>query len=343
MMRNPYVVGRWVSGQNHYGRQHVIDTLLNSPETEFWVVGTRRAGKTSLLHQLEHLTDREGCSWVPLIWDMQGCETSGDLSDELYMAVEDAHQRFEHCGVTVRRLAGLDATVILARLAESIGAAGKKLLLMADEVEVLLRIARSEPAWVTRLHAALSSGNQKTILTSTQLLANLNRLCVGNAHTPFLQNFNVIHLWKLEPEVAAALVEQRQSDEPLAVAPEIIAAILDHTNCNPYLIQYLCHRLYHEADGAFLGFARRTRPTSTRTTCWLGCSRLTYSTCRRCSARSCFCWQSAPGLRTIGSRVCWLTSQLRNSRRSCGGWSVLGRSVWRMDAGRLATYSSGNG
>jgi len=71
-MRIPYVVGRWVRGKNHYGRQRLIDTLLARPDSATresatlesatlesatwgaatWLVGTRRMGKTSLLRQL---------------------------------------------------------------------------------------------------------------------------------------------------------------------------------------------------------------------------------------------------------------------------------------------------
>src|SRR6188768_3975346 len=57
-VQNPYVVGRWVRGDEHYDRQKLIEHLLNAHDTAIWVVGTRRMGKTSLLRQIEHVTMR---------------------------------------------------------------------------------------------------------------------------------------------------------------------------------------------------------------------------------------------------------------------------------------------
>ena len=78
-MRVPYVVGRWVRGANHYGRQRLIDYVLSIEDNTVWIVGTRRIGKTSLLRQIEFLTVDDP-SYVPLFWDLQGCETSANLT-----------------------------------------------------------------------------------------------------------------------------------------------------------------------------------------------------------------------------------------------------------------------
>jgi hypothetical protein len=71
-VRNPYITGAYVTGSNHYGRRYLLDYLLRSAGRAYWVVGTRRIGKTSLLRQLELLA-AAGDRYVPLFWDMQGC------------------------------------------------------------------------------------------------------------------------------------------------------------------------------------------------------------------------------------------------------------------------------
>lgn len=242
-MRVPYIVGRWVRDRNHYGRQRLFTYLLNTSDSAVWVVGARRIGKTSLLRQLEFLTDRPESNLVPLFWDMQGCNNSGDLSFELFMAVEDEAERFERLGVRVAELEGQDALMILRRLNRTLEAQGKTLLLLIDEAEVLINIARQEPGWLARLRRALQDGHQRTILTSTKLLAQLNEITAGWETSPFLFGFSMVNLWSLDEEAAAALVEQRQSEQPVQVNPLVVEDILTQTNRHPYLLQYLCQRL----------------------------------------------------------------------------------------------------
>ena len=91
----PYIVGRWVRGHSHYGRQRLIDYLLDVPDSAMWLVGTRRMGKTSILRQLEQLTEQTDSELEPLFWDLQGCETPEDFLDELQSAVADHFHRLE--------------------------------------------------------------------------------------------------------------------------------------------------------------------------------------------------------------------------------------------------------
>ncbi len=100
-MRIPYVVGRWVRGKSHYGRQRLIDYLLATSDSATWLVGTRRMGKTSLLRQLEYVAAADS-PFVPLFWDLQGCRTSGEMAAELAYALEEAQTRFEIRGIDVR-------------------------------------------------------------------------------------------------------------------------------------------------------------------------------------------------------------------------------------------------
>ena len=98
-MRIPYIVGRWVNAHHHYGRQRLFAYLLDTPDSATWIVGARRMGKTSLLRQLEALAGNANSELAPLFWDLQGCETSGDLSAELFLALEDAGDRFAALGI----------------------------------------------------------------------------------------------------------------------------------------------------------------------------------------------------------------------------------------------------
>ena len=219
--------------RNHYGRARLFTYLLNTSDSAVWVVGARRIGKTSLLRQLEYLTDTPQSNLVPLFWDMQGCANSGDLSFELFMALEDETARFGALGVAVGELEGQDALVILRRVGRALGACGKTLLLLIDEAEVLINLARTEPGWLARLRKVLQDGHQRTILTSTKLLAQLNAITADWETSPFLFGFSMVNLWSLDDDSAAALVEQRQSDHPFGVDPALMDEVLEQTESSP--------------------------------------------------------------------------------------------------------------
>ncbi len=254
-MRIPYVVGRWVNDRSHYGRHRLFSHLLNTPDTATWIVGARRIGKTSLLRQMELLADRAGGPLTPLFWDMQGCESSGDLSSELFLAIEDSEQRLAVTGLNIAELEGMDALAILRRLSRALATSGKQLLLLIDEAEALINIAQREAAWLARLRRTLQDPALKTMMASTKLLVRLNELTADWPTSPFLFGFNMANLWSLDADSAVALIEQRQSDHPVRVEAEVIEEILLHTHRHPYLTQFLCQRLYEE-DASGQGYLR---------------------------------------------------------------------------------------
>ena len=249
-MRNPYSVGRWLRGADHYGRQQLLDYLISAEDPAIWVVGTRRMGKTSLLRQLEWLvTQQDGASVVPLFWDLQGSETKDDFDYELFLAVEDEIPRFEAYGVDVSSLYNRDAINILRTLQRALRAHGKQLLLLIDEAEAWISLARNDYQALARLRKAFQSGGMRTIMTSTKLLMQLNDLTRNWLTSPFLFGFTLVHLWSLEPEASVSLVLQEQSNTPVSVERERIDEILRHSHRHPYLVQTLCYRLFEEEHG----------------------------------------------------------------------------------------------
>src|SRR3989442_4820307 len=75
-MRNPFIAGSWVRGDNFFGRSVILREILDGERHAIWVVGARRLGKTSLLKELEYRVHRSrDTPFVPLYWDLQG---SGD-------------------------------------------------------------------------------------------------------------------------------------------------------------------------------------------------------------------------------------------------------------------------
>ena len=150
---------------------------MSAEDPAIWVVGTRRMGKTSLLRQLEWLlTTQENANFVPLFWDLQGSETKDDFDYELFLAVEDEMARFEALGVDVSALYNRDAIQILRTLQRALRARGKQLLLLIDEAEAWISLAKNDYQALARLRKAFQSGGMRTIMTSTKLLMQLNDL-----------------------------------------------------------------------------------------------------------------------------------------------------------------------
>lgn len=256
MMRNPYIVGRWLRGEDHYGRHKPIEYMLTTKDQAIWLVGTRRIGKTSMLRQLEWLTAQDPDSaYVPLFWDLQGCEDADDLAYYLFVAVEDESARFSKLGIDIPSLEAMDVNRILREVQRTLSGQGKQLLLLIDEAEALINVAKNNSRELARLRQTLQRGEHRTILAATTRLTELNESMRTWLTSPFLFGFNMINLWSLDMDSARSLVRQGQGPQQVTVAPEVMDAVLTYTNRHPYLIQYLCHRLF-ETDAEGAGYLR---------------------------------------------------------------------------------------
>jgi hypothetical protein len=238
-MRNPYVTGRWVSGDRFYGRERLIDELLHGFEDCLWVIGNRRIGKTSLLKQLEHLT-RDSVSYLSLYWDIEGCHSMGDLCEALVEAVDEiVGERL------VLSLAGQDVMDVLRTLSREAADSNRRLLLLCDEGEALMNVEEAEPRSLQRLRRIIhTNANIRLVLTSSKQLSLLDDLCRAWVTSPFLHGFAVRYLTSLTEEATDALITQSQSESPVKAAPELRAEIRCLTNNHPDLVQWLCYRLW---------------------------------------------------------------------------------------------------
>jgi hypothetical protein len=248
-VRNPYVIGPYVTGRKFYGRKELVEHLLQGDNPASWVIGNRRIGKTSLLRQLEQLA-LEDPALIPLFWDMQGSDSYQRLGQYLADAVSEHAERFQSLVLRAAALGQEDPASLLADLRRAAARAGREILLLCDEPEAIIQIARTEPQAMQRLHRELMAGaGLRVVAASTQGIYELHDVCRNWPTSPYLAGFDMSWMLSgLDAQSAQALITQEQSPKPLQVAPDVIEAILDCTNNHPYLIQQICSRLFNK-DG----------------------------------------------------------------------------------------------
>ena len=149
-----------------------------------------------------------------------------------------------------------DALALLVNLRRLAMRAGRELLLLCDETEVLINIAKSEPESMQRLHRQLTAGvGLRSVMTSTRRIYRMHDVCRDWSTSPFLAGFDMSRtLGSLEPAAAEALIVQTQAPESerVRVTSEVVEAISRATNNHPLLLQLLCSRLFLE-DGSLRG------------------------------------------------------------------------------------------
>ena len=244
-----YVVGQWVRGERFYGRSGVIREVLEGPREGLWVLGTRRMGKTSLLKELEYRTEGESSGFVPLFWDFQGADQPAELHLSFHDALLDAEERLDVLGVDLGAMDETDLFGSLGRLRRHLKARGKRLLLLCDEVEELIKLHGQDPSLLAKLRRALQGGQVRSVLTST---IRLWALAEQRGDTsPFLHGFAPpVYLSTMSRVEAHALLRQEHlpEGERPELSAEAVAAIAEACDHHPYLLQLMGKRYLELGD-----------------------------------------------------------------------------------------------
>jgi hypothetical protein len=240
-MRNPFTAGKWVRGEDFFGRQDLLQQVLDGDRNNVWIVGTRRLGKTSMLKQLEYLSHSTAHAGqtVALYWDLQGSRNLDGLKEGLLESVELGGERFREIGVDVDKLEELTAFEVLHYLERQARNKDRRLLLLCDECEELINIQKACPEALPEIRRALQQGEcLRTVLTATRRLGQLEHSASsGTSH--FLHGFiPPLYLSRLGDNEARALIQRGRFE------PDDVQEIMDKTDNHPYLIQLICERLF---------------------------------------------------------------------------------------------------
>lgn len=243
--KNPFIAGNWVRGDNFFGREKLLQEILDGDQHYFWIAGTRRLGKTSLLKQLEYITESPPYRdrYISLFWDLQGSANEEGLRESLLESIEDAYDRFEDLGLNIEDLEEKSLIDILRSLKKAARQESLTVLLLCDECEELISVEKQNPELMPRLRRSFQQGgNLKTILCATKRLLALSLECQSET-SPFLHGFIPPHyLGNLSREAAKRLLQRGGFPD------SDIADILEKTNYHPYLIQLISKRRFENQD-----------------------------------------------------------------------------------------------
>jgi hypothetical protein len=242
--RNPFIAGSWVRGDNFFGRAPILREILDGERHSLWVVGARRLGKTSLLKELEYrVLQSTHTPYVPLYWDLQGSGDARGLAEGFLGSVEDSEPFRRATGISVEDLESLAMSDMLATLVRRTVKSGWRLLLLVDEAEEFLTVARSDASVLPRLRRILQKGpDVRAVLTSTKRLARIDER-TDYATSPFLQGFiPPVYLTPLADDECRALLERgRFTDDEKRT-------VMERTASHPFLVQLIASRLYESRD-----------------------------------------------------------------------------------------------
>jgi len=243
-MRNPFIAGSWVRADNFFGRARILRDLLEGVRDSLWVVGARRLGKTSLLKELEYRVQQSTQTpFVALYWDLQGSADARGLADSLLGSVEDSEAFRRAVDIAAEDLEGLAVGDMLNTLIRRTVKSGWRFLLLIDEAEEFLTVARNDAAILPRLRRVFHKGPEvRLVVTSTRRLARIDER-TDFATSPFLQGFiPPLYLTPLASDEARALLARGK------FAPEDTELILERTANHPFLLQLIASRLFESHD-----------------------------------------------------------------------------------------------
>lgn len=243
-MRNPFIAGSWVRGDNFFGRASLLREILEGDRHSLWVVGARRIGKTSLLKELERrVQESSQTPFASLYWDLQGSADARGLADGLLDSIEDSEAFLRAADVSVGDVEGLSVTDMLNTLIRRTVRSGWRLLLLVDEAEELLTVARADPWVIPRLRRILQKGiDVRAVITSTKRLGRIDE-SPDLPTSPFLQGFvPALHLAPFSDTESRELLARGRFTEAEA------GTMIERTGSHPFLLQYIASRLYESRD-----------------------------------------------------------------------------------------------
>lgn len=241
MNPNPYKVGSVVVGDDFYGRAELIESLLSSTESNHWLVGVRRIGKSSLLHQIKRRAQKP---WIPIYLPLDGILSSRGLAELFEYQVSQCPDLVQFLNSDINNIPSGDFIRTLLHLDLTLQKNKQKMILLLDEGDFLKEISTGnddDMEFLPKFKRLLEQSSCiKVIMASSPLL--FDRL---SSYPNFLQIFVKSYVSVLNELESASLIRQSQREKVVCVDDKIVKKIYKVSGGYPYLTQYTCLSSYN--------------------------------------------------------------------------------------------------
>ena len=241
-MINPYTISA-VYGENFYGRQEIIDDILNNKGRIILILGSRRIGKTSLLKQIEYIANP--LSYIGIYLPLDSIYSPDDFARMLGVSFIPKRKSFEQIGFDIENFRDENLFHNLMVLDEALQSKNLQLFILCDEAE---RLVSFDEIFLKEIRGFFgdSAQNIRLILAASQGIYKLYDISKEWTTSPFLHGAPEIILSRLMDDEAKELIRQTKLEEPVSVSDENVSEIQRLTDNQPFLIQCLCNVLYDD-------------------------------------------------------------------------------------------------
>ncbi|MBM3238926.1 ATP-binding protein [Candidatus Poribacteria bacterium] len=243
-MANPYIVGSPVLYSQLYGRDELIEKCYADVNNNIWLLGRRRSGKTSVLCAIKEFA-LEKKEWFPVYVTLEDCFSDDDIKKSFLRDFRDNLEKFDIEDKYQPPDGEQDFADSVDDICRWLNERDIGLLLLIDEIERIEDLGGEGSRLEAKLRGVLGRREPRLrmIIAASRVLRTRKKVVTS----PFINLFRPEYLGAISKEEARKLIRQEKNPEiKIQVADEVMDEILEKTGSEPYLIQYLCHRLYNE-------------------------------------------------------------------------------------------------
>lgn len=235
--RNPYIVGSPIlEPANFYGRTALISEILEAKTPQYCVLGVRRIGKTSLLHQIEHKYTVENRK-IAIYLNLQSIKSAEDMGWQLQRRIMSLSSTHSLINAFITHQEKRHLNEVMINWIDFCNLHKINSLLLIDEAEELEQLSVEDLGQFRALFERDSSAS--IVITGSRYLRKL----VINEKTPIplLDTLAIRMLSIFEEEDATNLISQNNR---VKVEENTHAEIRNYSGLHPFFIQFIAYKLF---------------------------------------------------------------------------------------------------
>jgi tetratricopeptide (TPR) repeat protein/photosystem II stability/assembly factor-like uncharacterized protein len=250
--KNPYIAGPTVTGKDLFGREEVIQSIMNTLSMQanriIVLYGQRRMGKTSVLYEL-HLNrlPQADDRYYSVFFDLQGRghQTEVTILYNLATSIAKVLDLEKPSFSKFEKMPDYFERQFLPLALEALG--GRRLVCLFDEFDSIPAAEREniQNSWDASLavpsFARILTTGEMPITCIFAISRHIERL--PHIFSQFLRYGQSERVGLLSPRDAKALIV-KPAKGVVTYEPEVIEAILDLTAGHPYFTQLLCFEIF---------------------------------------------------------------------------------------------------